>query len=72
MLNSIFKLLGSALSIWEHENASKYLEQSYKLKKQYDEENDKQRPDRNVLDRIERDCLRLADLVAFEIARQKA
>jgi hypothetical protein len=72
MLKSIFTLLGSALSIWEHENASKYLEKSMKLQKAYDEENDKERPDRNVLDRIERDSLRLAELVSFEIARQKA
>ena len=72
MLTSIFKLLGSALSIWEHENASKYQDQLLDIQRKYDEEADKDVPDRNILDRLERDGLRLSDLVAFEINKSKA
>lgn len=67
MFKAIANILGPALSIWQHENATKYSEQLYKLEKKYDEEADKPRVDRNALDRYERDILRLSDIVAVEI-----
>ena len=69
MVKTIFGLIGTALSIWEHENASKYMEEAHDLQRRYDEEHDKDTPDRNVLDHIERDIIRLSDLVTFEIGR---
>ena len=69
MIKSIIQLLTSALSIWEHENAKKYLEEKLDLETRYDQESDKVNPDRNVLDRIERDILRLSELVSFEIQK---
>lgn len=71
MIKSILGILGTALSLWEHENAKKHLEEKNKLEREYDDENDKQSPDRNVLDRTERAILRLSDLVSFEVKRSK-
>jgi hypothetical protein len=39
----------------------------YKLQKAYDAEKDKRRPDHNILGHIERDILRLSNLVATQI-----
>lgn len=69
MIKSIFKLLGSALSIWESKEAKKYLTKVLDLEKRYDAENDKENIDHNILDRIERDLMRLSDLVSLEIKR---
>lgn len=38
------------------------------LEKAYDEESDKDVPDNNVLDHIERDILRLSSIVSAEIS----
>ena len=67
MFNSIVKILGAALSIWDSKESRKYLKKVYKLEKKYDKEYDKEYPDHNVLDHIERDMIRLSDLVAKEI-----
>lgn len=67
MIESIFKILESALGIWQNENSTKYLKRLYKLQKEYDDENDKDIPNRNILDRTERDILRLSNLVATQI-----
>lgn len=72
MFTAIANILGPALSIWQHENAVRYLKQLHKLETAYDKENDKEESDHNVLDRIERDLLRLSHLVASEIGRPKA
>jgi len=69
MFKSIGKILGAALSIWDSKQATKYQKLQLKLEKAYDEENDKDSPDHNILDRYERDILRLSNLVATEIKR---
>lgn len=71
MIKSILTLLGSTLSIWENKEAKKYLELMYKLEKEYDDENDKDKPDHNVLDTTSRSIMRVSNLVSFEINRSK-
>ena len=71
MFKAITSILGPALSIWQHENAVKYTKQMVELEVKYDNESDKERSDHNVLDRLERDLLRLKDLVASEITASK-
>ena len=69
MFKPIAEILGSALTIWKNENAVKYQKKLLKLETEYDEETDKPRIDRNVLDRLDRDILRLSSLVAAEFKR---
>ena len=72
MTKLILSLLNYSLSIFDHEQKMKYQKKLYKLEKEYDNEMDKTRPDRNKLDNIERDILRIGGLVDTEIKRQKA
>ncbi len=72
MFQAIANILGSALSLWEHENSIKYQKKLYKLQKEYDAEKDKSKVDRNTLDHIERNVLRLSNLTHTEIKRSKA
>ena len=69
MFKAIAEILGSALTIWKNENAVKYQKQLHKLEKDYDKEQDKDQIDHNVLDRLERNIVRLSSLVASEIKR---
>ena len=69
MIKLILSLTKHVLAIWEKENAEQYLEELTKLEKEYDKENDKNRPDHNVLDTIERDIVRLGKLVDSETKR---
>ena len=71
MFKAIVSILGPALSIWQHKNAVKYMVEMQELEVKYDNESDKERPDHNVLDRLDRDLLRIKDLVAFEITASK-
>ena len=71
MFQVIAEILSSALGIWEHENALKYQKKLLKLEKDYDKEIDKPRIDHNVLDRLERDMIRLSNLVSSEIKNTK-
>lgn len=68
----ILKLAGHVASIVDKENSEQYQEKLYELEKKYDEENDKERTDHNVLDGIERDIMRISGLVNNEASRQKA
>lgn len=72
MTKLILSLLNYSLSIFDEKNKIKYQEKLLKLEEKYDKENVKTRPDRNVLDTIERDIMRIGQLVDSEIKRQKA
>ena len=67
MISSILKLLGSALSIWEHKEKNKYFDRYVKLENKYYEEYQKDKPDHSTLDNIERELLLLVDRVSSEI-----
>ena len=68
----ILELAIHTLSIVEKNFATKYTKKLFELERTYDEESDKDKPDRNVLDTIERDILRIGKLVNIEAKRQKA
>ena len=68
----ILKLASNASSIIDRKLAQKYQKELLKLEKSYDEEFDKNKPDRNVLDHIERDILRIGNIINTEIERKKA
>jgi hypothetical protein len=53
MISTILKLLESGLSLWQHEEAQKYLEKVIDLKGQWYEEYNKEMPDDAILDNIE-------------------
>ena len=72
MIEALFSTLKNLTDIWAHENALKYQKELLKLKEKYNEENDKEKPDCNILDHIERNIVQLAGLVDSEIKRQKA
>lgn len=69
MFDSLINILGASLSIWNSKTAIKYQSKVLKLQKDYDEESDKDESDHNILDRIERDLVRLSNVVATEIKR---
>jgi len=69
VINSIFKLLGSALSIWEHKEKNKYYDSYIELERRYYEESKKTQPDHSLMDNIERELLLLSNRVSSEIKR---
>ena len=52
MIDSLFKVLGSALSIWESKESRKYIDKLVALEKEYYAEINKDRPDMARLDII--------------------
>ena len=50
MTELVFKILGSALSIWESKEKTKYIDKLIKLEKDYYEEINKERPDHARID----------------------
>lgn len=54
MVDSVFKILGSALAIWEHKEKHKYLDQYIALKREYYAEFNKPREERSsaILDDV--------------------
>jgi len=71
MTKLILSLLNYSLSIFDYEQRTKYQNKLYNLEKEYDDEIAKNKPDRNKLDHIERDVLRIGQLVDTEIKRSK-
>lgn len=67
MINSIFKLLGSVLSIAEHKIKNKYFDKYTRLEKEYYEESKKDKPNDARMDNIEFELLQLADRISAEI-----
>lgn len=53
MIESVFKLLGAGLSIWDNKERTKYQRKFMKLKEDYYDESNKDRPDHAVLDNLE-------------------
>jgi hypothetical protein len=71
VITSIFKLLGSIFTIWEHKQKNKYKEKFMKLERQYYEETKKDQPSDAVLDNIEFELHLLATCVDSEIKGSK-
>jgi len=69
MIESIFKVLGAALSIASDEIKTKYQDKYLELKKDYHEEMDQPDNYRSqlALDRIERELRDLADSFAYSV-----
>lgn len=61
MIDSIFKILGAGLSIWESKEKTKYLDKYLELKRDYYEELNKDMCDDAVLDHIEHELLILGE-----------
>lgn len=69
MVSSIFGLLGSVFTIWEHKEKNKYKEKYMRLEREYYEESKKENPSDAVLDNIEFELLLLVDSLGSEIKR---
>ena len=52
MVDSLVKALAAGLSLWQHKDARKYLEKTFKLKKEWYEEYNKPESDDATLDDI--------------------
>ena len=52
MVESFLKVLGAALSIWDHKERNKYYDEWRDLQKRWYEESNKQRPDMATLDNL--------------------
>lgn len=52
MIDSLFKILGSALSLWESKEKRKYIDKLIKLKREYYAESNLERPDMAKLDNL--------------------
>lgn len=63
MVESLLKVLEVGLSLWEHKEKHKYQDKYLKLKREYYEESNKPRGDRDgaILDNIEFELRLLAD-----------
>jgi hypothetical protein len=69
MVDSVFKLLGAALSIWESKEKTKYQDEYLRLKKEWRDEMDQPDDYRSQLaiDRIERELRDLASSFSYSI-----
>lgn len=67
MINSIFKLLGSALAIWEHKEKNKYFDKYMSLKRDWYEEYNKEQRNDARLDNIEFELSMLVDSLSAKI-----
>lgn len=72
MISTIFGILGSALSIWESKEKTKYMDKYIKLKKEWYEEYHKEPRDDASLDNLEFELKLLVDAVSAEIERSNA
>lgn len=73
MIETILQLFLVGLSIWEHKEKTKYIDQVVKLRAKYYAENNKPAGSRNdaLLDSIRFELLNLADAFASEVASSK-
>ena len=67
MTKTILNLFDAIFTLWKDTNALKYQKKALKLRQKYNEENDKESPDRNILDHIDRDVMQLSDLINSEV-----
>ena len=69
-LQLILSLADNALELWSDSRKTKYQKSMLKLKKAYAKEMDKDTPDRNVLDHLEREMFWLSSLLNTELTTQ--
>lgn len=69
VVTAIFNALKPLFIIWKDENSVKYQKKVLRLKRKYLYEEGTSRPDRNVLDQIEREMVLLSDLINSEVER---
>jgi len=55
MIESLFKIVETALTIWESKERRRYVDRLLEIKSKYYEENNKPRPNMAVLDNLEHD-----------------
>jgi len=67
MVESLFKVLGSGLSLWESKESRKYVDKLMKLKKEWYEEYNLERPDMANLDNIEFELRVLSDAFSSQV-----
>ena len=72
MIDSIFKLLSSVFTIWEHKQKNKYRDKYMQLQRDYYEESKKDQPSDAVLDNIEFELHVLVNSVGSEIKGPKS
>lgn len=72
MTELVFKVLGSALGVWESKEKTKYQDRFIYLEKAYYEESNKDRPDDAVLDRLRFDIRLLCDSFCAQIGKPDA
>lgn len=72
MTAAIFKLLGSALGIWEHKEKTKYIDKMLALQREYYEEINKEISDDAVVDNIERELIVLVNALESRIANDNS
>jgi len=67
MIDSLFKVLGSALSLWESKEQRKYVDHLMQLKKEWYAEYNLERPDMANLDNIEFELRVLSDAFSAKV-----
>lgn len=70
-LETIFSLLGSALSIWDNHQKTKFVEKYIKLKEEFYAEKNKDKVNHATLDNIEFEFQLLIDAFNSEVARSQ-
>ena len=67
-LQLVLSLADRCLELWSDSRKDKYQKSMLKLKKAYAKEMDKNKPDRNKLDFLEREMFYLSDLLNTELS----
>tara|TARA_Y100001937_G_C7113104_1_gene328760 strand:+ start:726 stop:965 length:240 start_codon:yes stop_codon:yes gene_type:complete len=68
-IGTIVKLADTALSLWADVRKDRYQKTLLELKKRYDKEQAKDKPDHNMLDSVERDILYVVGILSIEAKR---
>jgi len=69
MIESVFNLLGAALTLWNDTQKNYFLKKYIKLKTDYYHEKNQDKPDHSILDNIEFELFLLSNTVSSEITR---
>jgi len=69
MVESLFKVLASGLSLWQSKESRKYLDKLIRLKKEWYEEYNLDRPDMAKLDNIEFELRLLSEAFASKVGK---
>lgn len=72
MIESLINIFEAGLSLWDTAQSRKYMVAVLDLKQKRARELEKENPNWNYTDRIERELFYLADLASVEIKRQEA